>query len=476
MRGMKATICLVILAMVLTGCRENYFAEKEFYKASKLFEATNAQMAQQAGVGTEILDPVVQAFQKVAERYPTTSKAAESLFIISNLRVRQGQFDSAREALQSIIRNFSSTGSWALDARYKIAQLYEQEGDWDRAEKAYWEVADYHYLHPKGLYAPMHTVSHYKTSREPDHARRVYYRAVDHYERKLREVGPIKDSAGLRYFLGLTHMAMGYLEEAEEVLGTLSESYPDSGYAPMSLMTAAEIAWKNENDKEAATYYSLLFDQYPDHQIAGNAAIRRGVLYLKQGQYEECRSWLHQAIDRYFKNDEQKTAEIKIVIGESYQKEGRWTEAETFYRKIQADHATTETALRIPLIISARYKAEGDQDKANRILNEAIQHYQTIESTSSSLRMAGFAKFYRQAAYGQLGKWDQVMSNLDQEIATQSSVESMGNYLLMKAFISERGLQDADQALNLYQEFLSQYPDHPLTGFARAHADVLINS
>ena len=156
----KLSVVFALVALLASGCRENYLAEKAFYQASQtLKKVTPAEFKANPD---KALEPAIKLFEKVADDYPTISKSADSLFTVAELRVKQKKYEEARRTLAKIIPNFTGKGDVTSDARFRIAQLYEVEGFWQKAEKAYWETALYHPLQQKGLYAPLYVVLHYK--------------------------------------------------------------------------------------------------------------------------------------------------------------------------------------------------------------------------------------------------------------------------------------------------------------------------
>ncbi len=103
---MKKPFTLLLFGLLIfSGCRENYNAEKLYWKANKVLAGvTKAQLKAE---GPQVLEPAVQAYQAVVEKYPSTPKAADSLFVIANLRIKQKKFDEAIQVLQTVVANYS---------------------------------------------------------------------------------------------------------------------------------------------------------------------------------------------------------------------------------------------------------------------------------------------------------------------------------------------------------------------------------
>jgi len=471
----KTLFLLLVTLFLLTGCRENYFAEKMFYHAEKKLRA--AQALDLTKVGTEALNPAIVAFEEVAETYPSTPKAVQSLFMVSKLRTLQQDYEAARGAMNQVVRNLTGRKVEAAQARFEVARLYELEGRWKDAEAAYWETAEYHPMQEEGLYAPLTVVLHYRRTKDQDKWEDAYFRAIQHYKRMITEIGPIEASGSLKYHLALTHLAYDRPEEAADAWLSIHEEFQTSPFAPLAMIAVAELTWKQGDYNKSFNEYSRYFMAYPGHELAGKMAIRVGTLHDQQGQYEQARSWYEQAF-KYFTNNRGATARIKLLLGKSFQSEGegKWEAADQLYSEIEKDYAFTTSALQVPFVRYLHYKEVGNQDEAFKILDTAIAHYKDLVSKYPNSRVAAFARQYMHQALVQKEDWAAVMQNFDIEMARETIVSRKGRWLFLKALVAQNRLQDHDRAVTLYENFLSQYPDHPLEFMAKQYQQSLSTS
>ena len=467
----KFAVVFALASLLVSGCRENYLSEKAFYQAAQILKQVTP--AEFKANPDQALQPAIEAFGKVAEQYPTTPKAAESLFNIAELRVKQKKFEDARQALAKVIPNFTGRGDLAADARFRIAQLYEIEGFWQKAEKAYWETAIYHSLQQKGLYAPLYVMLHYKKAGDKLHQDEAYQKAVEHYKRMLDQVGPIEMSAGLRNSLALTYLAQGNRNEAREQWTSVVEQFPKSAYAPLALLTTAELSWKSSQFDQAFTDYKHFFERYPHHPLAGKTAAHVGLLYQEKKEFAQAREWYQKAMDQYYQKNTTTLAEIKLLIGRAYQEEGNWNDAEKFYQEVEAKYPNTSAALQVPFMWFVHYDKLGQTENANKVLDQAIARYKKIVEEDPRSKLAFSAKQFMLSAYSQKKDWNQLLVNIDQEFQNEKSKDKKGRWLFLKALITEKNLKDREHAFTLYQDFLAHYPGHPLTQVAKSHQELL---
>lgn len=473
MKKQSSLYLLLLGVFLLTGCRENYRAEKSYWEAEKILRQIKNTDLQ--AKGPEVLDPAIESFEKVIEKYPGTPKAAESLFMIADLRFRQKNHADAIHNLEKVILNFSSMPQKAAEARYRVFRLHEIGGDWEKAEAMAWELADYHPVDARGLTAPIGVIRHYKKLKNTAAEQKAFERAVEFYERSLKKVGPIQVAAAIQYYLGNAQLAHASLLEAKETWKSIHVQYPKSPFAPLALSSAAELAWQQRDFAVAVDLDQELLERYPTYSLGGKSAARLGLYYQRQKDYEKSRTWLTKALD-YRSKERGAAAEIKMLIANTYQEEGRWEEANQIYQEIETQYAQSAAALQLPLILSAREEKVGNSEKAKVILEDAINHYKKLEEQYPHTKVAVFAEQLRLEAHLKKGEWDQVLANFDRHIDLEPSPARKGSWLYLKAVMVEDRLKDVRQALSLYDHFLLQYPNHPLTKFAKARRGLLVQT
>jgi tetratricopeptide (TPR) repeat protein len=468
---MKKSLALIFSVLLLAGCgNQNYQAEKEFWKAEKAMKLLTKKDLQEKG--PSIMDPVIKQFEDVYEKYPGTPKASESLFVISNLRIRQNKFAEAVEALEKIVQNYSDQK--AAEARYGIAQLYEYQKNWDKAEAAYWDTAEYHPFHQKGLYSPVHVIIHYKKTKEPAKEKKAFDRALDYYNRMLKQVGPIQPAGAIKNYLGLAYLAHGKWEEARDTWVSIPDQFPESPYAPLSLLAGAELSWKRKDLDNAIKYNEDFLKRYPKHSLVSKTKAQIGIIYQDKKEYAKSREWFEKALEN--QKEMSALADLKLLIGRSFQEEGKWEEAEKFYAELESKYPKTTASLQVPLMRSAYYQQKGDTANSEKILNEAIARYETMSQGKENPALADYAVRLQNAALAEKGDWNTLISNFDKNIEKETSSVKKGNWLFLKGLIIENRMGKKKEALSVYQDFLKKYPEHPLAKTAKSREGLLLKT
>jgi tetratricopeptide (TPR) repeat protein len=457
-------LCLLVFSVLfLIGCRENYKAEKEFWKAEQTLQSL--RNSGQESRGPEVLEPAIKAYERVVELYPESYKASEALFAMANLKIRQRKLEDARELLTRVIQQSAGMETRALEARYGIAQLYEVEGNWEKAEEAYWDALDHHPINPKALYAPVHVIIHYKKIQDQQGEMRAYKKAMDYYESKYNDMGPIRASAGLRNYQAMATLAHGDWKKACELWLAIPEKFPDSSYAPMALLAAGEIYWKRRQADIADGIYETFLKQYPKHNLAPKTEVQLGAMYLDQKKYQKSRDWFTLLLEKT--KEPEQVAEIKLLLARTYQDEGNADQAFHVYKEIHDQYALTNAGLQVPLLMAKEYQDSNRTSLADQTLDEAIKQYKELEKQERNEDRKNFIKKLHNQALMQKGDWQSLMANYEQSMTEEKSPLRKGSWLFLQALVTESRIKDPEKAESLYKDFLSQYPNHPLASSAK---------
>lgn len=455
-------VIALCLSLGLTGCSKDYMAEREFYKAEQVLKQIKLVEDPSA------LSPAAEAFQRVVDKYPASKKALQSLEIISNIRLKQKDYASAREAMTDIVRNFSSRGNKVADARYRIAQIYELENNWEGANRTYWELAEFSPLHVKGLYAPIKVLSYYKKEGNKRDLEKAYVRTLDHYHSLEKQIGPIDSSAPIKNYLAMAYMINGEDDKALASWKEIYTQFPKHPYAPLAMLASAELLWNRQGPDSAISTYRKYFSDYSEHQLAGKTAMTIGLLYSQRQEYQNARDWFQKALDEYFQTKSTERAEIKLLLGKTYQDEVMWEEANAIYQEIEKEYDDSVAAMQIPLLRANYHRTQGDIEKSDALITEALVDYENFMAENEGTKKADYAERFKAEALAELGAWDKVIEQIEKRMASETVPARKGRWLFLKALLIQNRLEDPVQAAKVYKEFIEAYPDHPLVARAKS--------
>ncbi|MDD5218324.1 MAG: tetratricopeptide repeat protein [Candidatus Omnitrophica bacterium] len=465
----KIWLCLFLM-LVVTGCSKNYMAEREYYQAQKVLDSVKSTDVE--AFGAKAYDPAVAAFQKVVDKYPGTPKALESLFVVSNLCLQQEKYDQAIETLRKVTVNFPDSKQQSAEALFRIGAIYDKKEEWGKAESIYWEVAEYHPLEQRGLQAPIEVIMHYAKINYPDAQKRAFQQALDQYKKTLDRIGPIQASMEVRNYVGVAYSVMGDLKAARKEWVGIANDFHDLPAAASALIPAAEASLRLQQPRAAVALYEQYLKRVTKGVTVGQMNVRLGMLYHRLGEYAKARNCYEKAAATFGPGSVQ-MADVELLIAKSYQAQGNWDEARKRYHALEEKYPDSIAAMQVPLMIAAYFQDLGDKATGERMLDNAIAKYKKIAADNPGTNLAQIAQRLLNDAFVRKGDWTQVMAQLDESMKRAPNAEEKGKLLLMKAMLVETRVKDKQLALKLYNEFITDYANHPLVEIAKRHQELL---
>ncbi|MEI8234842.1 MAG: outer membrane protein assembly factor BamD [Verrucomicrobiota bacterium] len=179
---------------------------------------------------------------------PIEKSASEQLHKAQDLE-KEGNTKKAIGAYRALLKGFPDSGA-ASHAQFKVAALYEQEGDLERAFKEY------------GKY-----VSAYPRGQEFD--------AVVEHQFGIAKA--FLEGARRKLFGVKTFPSM---ERAEKMFEEIVKNAPYSKYAPLAQFNIGMAHEKRGEYPEAIAAYQLAVDKYPNDDVAGDAQYQIGYVQM----------------------------------------------------------------------------------------------------------------------------------------------------------------------------------------------------
>jgi len=265
----------VVGALFSAGCSASYNGERLFWKAQHV---SHDIIKDPTHATPEQLAKAIQAYELVTRKTPQTVWAAQAYVSIGSFYAIGKQYDKARDAYRMLLQNYAQYQELCERARLAIAMTFEAEQKWDDANKAYYEVADYHPWTKLGLEAPLYVAVSHQKRQEAEKATRAYERAVRIYLKLLPNAPNPEMAAQVKAYLSLAYQ---HLEEWEQAARLLEELLPIAKPEgrPLILMTIGSIYEKKLHDpRKAQEVYTKLATEFPDHPFGKAAKTQLGQL------------------------------------------------------------------------------------------------------------------------------------------------------------------------------------------------------
>lgn len=462
----------ILALLVFGGCRENYKAEKLFWQATKKYEQAGVAEMQNASIAD--LKPVTDAFLKVVEAYPATPKGVESLTAITKIYASHKHYAAARESLATIME-LSEKEPVLTRAIFQTAQLYEAEGNWEAAEEKLWVLCEDWQLNPLGLKAGIKILSHYQQQPDgKDALKAAGERVLGVWEKLLEDLGPIKKSADVSRFIAKAHLMLGEWQEARDILYKAATEFPDYERSEVYLINAAELSAANNELGRAADIYKAFLSSYPKSAEYVNVVLRLAATYRAKGLYPEALGRYEEVLPLVVENRDSEV-KVKLEIAKTYQLAEEWERSEELLNEVQRDYSDVRAAQGVPLLLATQYYRSGEKAQADEYLSRAIQNYRKQEDGANESEDARFYQKMQNLAMMQKGDWQGFLANIDRYIAREQDESLRGQWVFIKALITEQRLEMPEKARLIYSDFLQEYPNHPLAAVAETRQKLLLS-
>ncbi len=263
-------------------------AIEEFEKVPAVFPTSRfaAEAVYYTGMAWEAkedLSKAGDAYQKLVDRYPYSDRIKDAVqreFTIANefasgtkikiwgIPALSGQ-DKALEIYKHIVKN-APFGTYGAEAQFAIGEVYKKQGDFEEAQKAYQSVAD-DYPQSELVSKARYQIAYVsmETSKRSQSSEQYAERAIEEFQ-------------GFKNSFPEDKQAL----EAEESIKALRAK------KAMTLFQTAEFYEKQKKYSSAKVYYSEVFTKFPETPVAPEARKRIDkIIQGEGGQPKASKPW-----------------------------------------------------------------------------------------------------------------------------------------------------------------------------------------
>jgi TolA-binding protein len=402
----------------------------------------------------KLYDLALEQFRQFVSSYPNTQQGIEARFFLGLTQSKMSRHEEARFSFQNFALTFPDHPN-APEAWWNSAEAYVKLGNPGEAALAFERVKTFH---PRNRLAPsalLKASEFFGLSGNRDNARKALRTLTQEYAsseviqearirlaqmyfedgqyemaaaeaKKAGDAGPnTTQGSAAAQLTARSLAALGKTEEAKRILGDLIARLRTGEMSYEPTLELGQLQMESGNPEEAIKTWSTLID--PQKRVP--AALRQSAL-LETGDALVLRGKFGESVQQF---------EIGAKTG------GPRT-GEAFYKAA----------------LSSEWV--GNKPKAGEYFLKAVD---ADSALSKAISLGGF----RGAAY--LGHHRQAVRLSEQFREKFPSDEVVPRLLLATASILARDLNDTRQAINLYEEILSDFPgnaaeDDAMLGFAKA--------
>ncbi|MCK5591493.1 MAG: tetratricopeptide repeat protein [Candidatus Pacebacteria bacterium] len=254
---------IILLVSAVSGCSEQYQMERLVWNAERTVELifTNEGM-----VSTFEFDRAVSKFEKIIEKSPESQYALNAQFRIADLYSVRKSFDKARVVYDKLIASNGKKPELAALCVFKKGQTYELEGNWAQALKTFDIILNDYDKTSQSLSVPLYIARYYVKNEEKASANKAYTSAISFYKGIANEYKNTKAALLAENLVVRTYMEQEDWSAAVAFILNLDKKYK---LGPDTLMILAKI-YQNKLDNinmAKATYERILKDFPTKEQI-----------------------------------------------------------------------------------------------------------------------------------------------------------------------------------------------------------------
>ncbi|MFH2137599.1 MAG: tetratricopeptide repeat protein [Candidatus Omnitrophota bacterium] len=170
-----------IVAISISGCSEQYQIERMVWqadKASKSIFFNNGEVAPYEFI------QAISLYEKVIGKAPSDSNhALNSRFKIAQIYALQKEFDKAREIYDKIIVSHQGRQEVQALALFEKGQTFQKQGDWPWALGVFKKITDNYRETKQSFSVPLYIAHYYVENGDDLSAEQAYSAAIAHYQR-----------------------------------------------------------------------------------------------------------------------------------------------------------------------------------------------------------------------------------------------------------------------------------------------------
>ena len=446
-------------------------AEERFYKAKVQMRIGDNYME------WEKFDEAWTAYNQVIELYGDTPYPPNAQYQKGEAKYFAGDYAAAREDYLQLLVDYpdSETGLRSA-ALYSAGWSAEKLGVVDQAISSYTQAVD---NFPRSDQAPLcllriarlnyeqqkvqEAIEAYKAITESYQDTRhtadayyglgILYRDEDRKDEAIAAFSKVDRDARETYIAALIEAANLYISqdriaEGRALLNQLLEGVTgDRDLEARAHFQMAQLDLNNKNYVDAVERYTMVLEEYPESDVIRDTRYGRALAYHYSGRYDRALIDYKWLLDTKIPKAMQLKVSFSMAL--SYSAEGNDDEAEKLLNEVIAsgDESLVRSA-RLQLISMAEKK--GNPEEAVRIYEEMLATTTSSEDRERLLiRLAN--------AYFKLDKFQQSIEAAQELIDLAVNVESIANALFVQGNCFYRSEQFV-QAIATYNTIIENYP------------------
>ena len=218
--------------------------------------------------------------------------------------------------------------------------------------------------------------------------------------------------------------------------------------------------------------YKKVIAKFPNSASAKRAVLSVGQVYIINNKFEQARQELRQ-YEIAYKDNKDMLSDIQFLIGNAYEKEGKWSTAQGIYNSILEKYPDSLTAMQIPIYIGRYFLKNGKTEDAILTYQQAAVYYQKIARQNPESEKGYLALSNVVTCYVDQKLWPEALDSLTNLVNEYPKSRELPKLLQIINLLCLEQLKNPQKAIEIYEEFIQKHPENAMVKALKAAIEKL---
>jgi len=405
MKSLVTGILLIATALLLISCNESpavrlrYEAERLIYDADRVYRSGSVgprhddeQIVREAAIGyRKAMDFCLVSLDSLNDGNDVEVRqlrylAFRATNLLSQLHYSARHFDTSVTLLETLLNKVPLHGAGRMTSLLNLGKSLQSAGQWDSALAVYSTTLNEFYppiddsakVVSTLIQLPFHLYRLAVVLGDSTLAANRLDLAETYYRHLQSDFPESETSASAGAILARLYLGIGKPQMAVAELRSLLDP-SDPAYIKIRLrMADIMVASLHQYDSAIAIYDEIRLELGEVDSLYQPVMMFKSALaHLERGNYDIARQMLvdlKRNYQRYF----DMTPQAQQAMAQTFERQGKWTRAETEYKYLIESYRGSEPALAAYLYIADKYRELGQDELADKWLDDAVVYYDRL--------------------------------------------------------------------------------------------------
>ena len=203
--------------------------------------------------------------------------------------------------------------------------------------------------------------------------------------------------------------------------------------------------------------YKKVIAKFPNSASAKRAVLSVGQVYIINNKFEQARQELRQ-YELVYKDNKDMLSDIQFLIGNAYEKEGKWSTAQGIYNSILEKYPDSLIAMQIPIYIGRYFLKNGKTEDAALAYQQAAVYYQKMARQNPDSEKGYMALSSVVTCYVDQRLWPEAVDTLTNLVNEYPKSRELPKLFQIISLLCLEQLKNPQKAIEIYEEFIQKHP------------------